>query len=169
MLARVAVIDTSVLIALDHLGLLGYLGSHYERVLVPSVVRGQLLDAKPEAATTAMTVLIDAPPFEPCDQYDLAALEIFKISLDPGEAEAMAQMQSREADYLLIDEKKGRRVAKSAGHSIVGTATILAEMHFDGVTNFLDSIKELRAGKQFRVSERVVTLAFSAALQRRGK
>ena len=45
--------------------------------------------------------------------------------LDPGEAAALALAREIRAAAVLIDEKKGRGVAKAAGFATVGTITVL--------------------------------------------
>lgn len=167
MLGQVAVIDTSVLIALDHVELLEHLGTHYERVLVPSRVRGEFLSETPDPLR-AVSTLLDASPFEPCDDFDLPSLEILKERLDPGEAEAIAQMQPQAADCLLIDESDGRRVALEARHRVVGTARILAELHLDGRADLWACVEQLRTGIDFRVTDEIVARALAEAMLERG-
>jgi predicted nucleic acid-binding protein len=45
--------------------------------------------------------------------------------LDPGEAEAIALYKVKNADYLLIDERKGRKIAESYNVKIIGTLGLL--------------------------------------------
>jgi uncharacterized protein len=47
--------------------------------------------------------------------------------LDQGEAEAVALALQEHADWLLIDERKGRRFAQQAGLKVKGTLSILVE------------------------------------------
>jgi len=46
-------------------------------------------------------------------------------TLDPGEAQALALAKELNAAAVLIDEKKGRRVAKEQGLATIGTITVL--------------------------------------------
>lgn len=58
---------------------------------------------------------------------DLKAVELLQraTGLDLGEAEAIIYTDSYKAGLLLIDEIKGRKVAKQMGISVMGTIGIL--------------------------------------------
>ncbi len=45
--------------------------------------------------------------------------------LDPGEAQALALAGELHADAVLMDEKRGRRIAKEQGFTTLGTLTVL--------------------------------------------
>jgi predicted nucleic acid-binding protein len=60
-----------------------------------------------------------------------------KERLDRGEAEAIALYQEKSADYLLIDERLGRKVAQQYGSRIIGSLGILLKAK---QTHLLDAI-----------------------------
>jgi predicted nucleic acid-binding protein len=47
------------------------------------------------------------------------------ITLDPGESEAITLYKDKDADFLLIDERQGRKVAESLKLRIIGSLGIL--------------------------------------------
>ncbi len=64
---------------------------------------------------------------------------ILEVSLDKGEASAIALALENENCLLIIDEYKGRKVAKSLGLAITGTAGVLAQAKLKGYVHLLRS------------------------------
>ena len=56
---------------------------------------------------------------------DRHLVQAFSATLDEGESEAMALYCEKQADFLLIDEKKGRKIAAYNGLKVIGTLGIL--------------------------------------------
>ena len=80
----------------------------------------------------------------------------FARLLDQGEAEAIQLAIDLKADYLLIDERRGRQIATARGLTVIGTLGILIESRRRGhIQNASDILVELRAAR-FRVSRRLV-------------
>jgi hypothetical protein len=60
-------------------------------------------------------------------------LERVSVDLGSGEREAIALAIGARADLVILDEQKGRRVARERGLSVTGTIGILAEARERGV------------------------------------
>ena len=81
--------------------------------------------------------------------------------LDPGEAAALALAKELGAAAILIDEKKGRRVAKEQGFTTMGTITVLELASQQGLIN-LNSAFDALARTSFLIAKSLM----DAALQR---
>jgi len=154
----VAVADTSVLIALHHLGLLPKLSMFYHQVLVPSAVRTEfLLKDEEKNREAALTLLISREIFFPCDDYDTVQVNLYLLSgLDRAEAEALSQLRIRNADVILIDERRGRTIAERERVKVRGTIALLASLDKLGFVNVWESVRRLRRELGFRVTDKVV-------------
>lgn len=66
----------------------------------------------------------------PVNRVELSEL---RNQLDPGEAEAIVVAGELRADLLLVDEKKGCRIALSRGLDVTGLLGVLAEAKLRGL------------------------------------
>ena len=90
----------------------------YAEIVVPPAVNGELLSNGVQL-DPLWTRIVAAQ-----DQDGLAAL---REELDPGEAEAIIVAAELEAGLLLVDEKRGRRIAMDRGLKVTGLLGVLAE------------------------------------------
>jgi uncharacterized protein len=79
--------------------------------------------------------------------HDTADVARLRTLLDAGEAEAIALSKELQADAVLIDEKKGRRVAEEEGLTVVG---LLAVIVLAREKQLISSVKELLDDLQTR-------------------
>ncbi len=72
-------------------------------------------------------------------------IDPFRKKLDRGEAEAIALAIEMQADYLLIDEKEGRKIARENQLEIVGTLGILINGKKSGlIESIVEKMDDLR-------------------------
>lgn len=131
------VTDTSPLIALVRIGRDGLLPDLFDRVLAPRAVAAEFGGLPPYVE------VVDAPPGAAAD---------LRLSLDPGEAEAIALAEALGAT-LLVDERKGRRVARERGVRVRGTVGVLLLASDRGLIEAVRPELDALAAAGFHVGE----------------
>jgi predicted nucleic acid-binding protein len=79
-------------------------------------------------------------------------VDFLSVNLDLGEAEAITLAKEIKADLILLDEKSGRKIAKSVGIPVIGTVGLLLRYYRGKKDDFKLALDELIA-KGFRLSE----------------
>lgn len=118
----IVVSDTSVITNLIQLGQLPLLKELFENIIVPQKVFDELARIPRQIEIINETAWIEVRQIS-----DEASFKKLISTLDPGEAEAIVLAIEFKADALLIDEKKGRRIAQEYGITITGLLGILIE------------------------------------------
>ena len=121
----IVVSDTTPIISLLKAQQLQLLQRLYGTVLVPDAVYREL--------TENLSFAEEAKIVRKADFLSVAAVENVKsvnilrsvTGLDAGESEALIMYDERNADILLMDERKGRMVAKQLDVRYIGTAGVL--------------------------------------------
>ena len=138
----IIICDSSPLITLSIIDRLALLDSLFKEVLVPiSVFNEATVQEKPESQR-----------IEEWAQGKIVAttnkdlMQSFSLLLNAGESEAMALYFEMKADFLLIDEKKGRKIAVYNKINVVGSLGILLLAKQKGlitlVKPFLDKLQQ---------------------------
>lgn len=117
---KLIVSDTTSLIVLDELKSLDLLCRLFEGVLIPEAVLAELQVGSPKVKTT----LEQASCFEIVMLEESEQLVSLQLMLDAGESEAIALAVERKLP-ILIDEKKGRQIARQLKLTMTGFAGIL--------------------------------------------
>ena len=89
-----------------------------------------------------------------CEVKNRDLVTFLKISLDDGEAEAIALAQETDADLLLMDDGEGRRIAESVGIEFTGTVGLLLRYYQGSYQDTKETLDELLA-QGFRLSQNV--------------
>lgn len=149
-----AVSNTSPICNLAIIGRLGLLKERYGQILIPPAVQRELaaLSHLPAKAAIAAALregwIVVQKPALP--------LPALASSLDAGEMEAIALAASVRADVLLIDEKKGREVARQLGLVLAG---VLGELLYAKIKGSIPSLRNeiyrLRKEAGFFVDARI--------------
>jgi predicted nucleic acid-binding protein len=159
---RIAVIDSSSLIALAHLGLAKTLDLFFDVIYVPSAVQREV--NRKQRFRYRLAKLCKSGIYQRCSLASKDRVDLLTVELDQGEAEALLQAQERNAAYFICDEKRARQIGEAQGLKLVGTLRILARLHLQGqsqATNFLAN--KLRKDLKFRVSDELIDQAIALA------
>jgi predicted nucleic acid-binding protein len=133
----VIVSDASTLIVLGDLGRWELLGDLFEEVIVPPAVLREISAGDPALPQWLRT---EAPRED-------ETLRLLRRLLDPGESEAIALALQKDLP-LIIDEKKGRRIAQHQGIRIMGLLGVVyvhirkGYMAVDEAETFLKEVRE---------------------------
>ena len=119
--------DTGPLIALGKVGRLELLRDLYEVILIPPAVHDELHlgSGRPGEQESAEAreqgwLQVRVPP-----SSSARSISELVLILDQGEAEAILLAEEVDCRFLLIDERKGRAIAKRRGVFVVGIAGVL--------------------------------------------
>jgi hypothetical protein len=159
---RIAVIDSSSLINLTHLGLAGQLPLFFDFVYVPRAVQREV--NRKSRFRYRLNKLYRTGFFRRCRAADKTNVRLLLSELDEGESEALIQAQEKAALFFVGDEKRAREVAEAMGRKPVGTLRLLARLNLQGqASDPRTLVDRLRRDVGFRVSEEVVTQAIAMA------
>ena len=111
---RVIIADSSCLIALSNIKELDILQRVYGQITITPEIENEFRENIPDWITIE----------EVTDKKKIAILE---LELDKGESSAIALAIEKEDSLLIIDEKKGRNVAKKMGIKITGILGVIVK------------------------------------------
>lgn len=94
---------------------------------------------------------------------DRKKYEELMVQLDDGEASAIALALETDADLLIIDERKGRKIAENLGLVIIGSLGILLKAKQKGVITSVKAILDLIDQTNFRISTAIKRKILKAA------
>ncbi len=148
----IIVSDTSPISGLYRIHRLHLLNDLFGKVILPHAVMQELTALKKWGYDLAE--IAQAPWIEVRSVVASPYLNQLKLVLDDGEAEAIALAKELGADLLLIDERKGRRIAQTEGLRMVGVLAVLIEAKNTGLISTVKlPLDELIANTRFRISD----------------
>ncbi|MHB8523812.1 MAG: DUF3368 domain-containing protein [Limisphaerales bacterium] len=158
--SRVVVCNCGPLIALAGINQLALLPRLFDQVWVPVAVQRELTGSRRFAGTREVfgqPWLKVASPSEPVDPF-LAS------QLDPGEAAVLTLARQFKNVEVLIDERKGRRVAERVyGLRILGTGGCLLRAKAAGLIAGVQPCLAAMKGNGYHLSSRLVRAICQAA------
>jgi len=142
--------DTSCLILLDKIGVIFLLQKFYGEVITTKIVADEFGK--------------QLPAWISIQNSSNANIQLaLEVTLDKGEASTIALALEQKDCLLIIDELRGRRLAKQFGLNITETLGVLIQVKLNGylpaIKPLLDKIKQT----DFRLSEQLVKEALKQA------
>jgi predicted nucleic acid-binding protein len=136
---QIVIADASPLIILQNIGRLALLQNLFDEILIT-----------PEIKTECG---LDLPDWiKVAEVQDKTKQRLLNLTLDKGEASAIALCLENAESLLIIDEKKGRRIAQELGLKIVGTLGVILKAKEKGLINSTENILESLENANFYIS-----------------
>jgi uncharacterized protein len=123
--AMLAVSNTSPISNLAYIGRLGLLGQQFTKVFIPTAVEAELRQIPDVAARRVIDQARQAGWLMARPPVEASLVSLLTVDLHQGEAEAIALALEMKTDWLLIDEKQGRGMARLLGLPVTGVLGVL--------------------------------------------
>ena len=124
----IVVSDTSPISNLLQIGEINLLRQIFYKIVVPTEVFAEICQIE-----SHKEFLIKQDWIETATLADTNLRNSLMTDLDSGEAEAIALAIELKADYLLMDETKGRQIAGSYGIKVTGIIGVLIKAKEEGL------------------------------------
>jgi len=151
--ASIAISNTSPLIALKHAGVLEKLNLLFQRIIVPPSVIRELSVKEKEYFQSLSFLSVEEP-------RDRRLVLVLKTIVDEGEAEAIT-LALEKSNLLIIDDLKGRKVARRLGLEIIGTLGVLKAMKLKDIIREVKPFIERLREKGFYISDDLINKLLS--------
>jgi predicted nucleic acid-binding protein len=143
--------DSSALVALAICEGLALLDQLFDEVKVPQTVFEEVIvEGKPAAETLRTYLTRKAVP------VDMTPFVIASGGIGQGELEAMALYKTLHANYLLVDDKRARKVARLNHIKITGSQGILLLAKHEGLISRVQPFLDRLRHSDIRISERLI-------------
>ena len=154
----IVVSDTTPIISLIKINRLDLLEKLFQEVLIPDAVYRELTTNQSfsaEAEVVKNAKFLKVSPVQ--NKQSIQILQAVS-GLDDGESEAIVLAGEKQSDVLIIDERRGRKVAQQLGITITGTVGILVQANDEGMLSKADAKTCLNFLKQsnIRLSENLI-------------
>lgn len=133
----IVISDTTTITNLIHIDKLNLLKDLYTEIIVPKEVYEELAKLPHQKEIVSSQDWIIHSEISDIDLYEKLVKD-----LDKGESEAITLAIEKQADLLIIDERKGRKIAKSYGLKIIGLLGILIVSKQKGLIPALKPVLE---------------------------
>ena len=159
----IVISDTTPIVSLIKINRIDLLEKLFEEVCIPEAVFRELTTNtmfENEAEVVKNSPFLKTTPVK--DRTSLAILQAAS-GLDDGESEAIILADELKSDLLIMDERKGRKVAQKLGITITGTIGILIQAHDENMisTEDIKLYLEQLKNSNIRLSDSLIQEALS--------
>jgi len=147
---KIVISDTSCLVILEKLNAFDLLHQLYPQVITTPEIQGEFGTGLPDWIT------IQVPK-------DIALVEAFKESVDPGEASAIALTMEIGNARLIVDDRKGRILAGRMELTFMGSIGLLLRAKAQGLIPLIRPYTDRMLQTDFRVSHALIDYALEQA------
>jgi predicted nucleic acid-binding protein len=157
-MSQIVVADAGPLIGLARIDRLSLLHALYGSVLVPEAVLAELRADSDRpgswvlSAALAQGVICPRALAKGCE----SELKRLRLLLDAGEASAILLAEQVGCRFLLIDERRGRDVARRRGVPVVGLAGVLLAAKRSGLLSAVEPVLADLSQQGYRLSDALV-------------
>lgn len=151
----IVISDTTPIISLIKIKSLDILGTMYKKIIIPKAVYDELIinmDHQSEIDIVQNCAFLETKMVE--DNLSVSLLQK-QLKLDLGESEAIVLANRINADLIIIDERKARRIAKDIGLNVTGTLGILVEAKQRGLIKELKPLLDKLVKNEIRIGKKL--------------
>lgn len=145
--------NTSPILNLAIIGQLELIRQQFRQVQIPLAVLSELKVLEDRLGSKNILAALDIGWIEVQEVSSQLSVQLLQQVLDQGESEAITLAIDLKADRILLDERDGRKIAKSLGLKVTGVLGILLRAKQEGdLSSFPDAIDALIRTAGFRIS-----------------
>jgi len=155
--------NTSPILNLAIVGQLDRLRQQFGQIQIPPVVLDELKIAEDRPGSQPIQAAITAGwiQVQPVSNHSL--VQLLRQTLDGGEAEAISLALELQSDWILLDERDGRKVAKSLGLQVTGVLGVLLRAKESGdLPSLQPVIADLTENAGFRIAPELLARVLQA-------
>ena len=152
----ILIADSSALITLSIVDKLDILEKIFGEVYIPKAVYEEIV-IRDKQETQKLKL------FSQGKIKDITTKINFNISLGKGESEAIILYKEQSADFLLCDDKKAKKFAKSFDINVIGSFGVLLKAKEKGLIKKIAPLLEIIKNSEIYLSDSVIELVLKMA------
>ncbi|MFM5983484.1 MAG: DUF3368 domain-containing protein [Sphaerospermopsis kisseleviana] len=145
--------NTSPLLNLAIIGQLDLLRQQFGKILIPKAVLEELRVEENLPGSEHLQAALVAGWLQVQEVDNPSVVQLLQRDLDRGESEAIALALSLKANWIILDERDGRKTAKNLGLQVIGILGVILRAAKNGqISSLSDVINQLQTQAGFRIA-----------------